>query len=876
MYFSVLMVNKSRAWGVWAALVAAVLTSALTSAARAQVVTYYPGSGNLILSDSGTNYNSSLVGIGVSVASSDCLPTSGTVTQLSDWTCSETAAGGVTGYYMNWGSLNFSPSDALAQDNYTIAQLPAGLSALSFGYSYHSNFPPPGSTTTIGPDDTSGAVVFTSNISGNISAVVNIARSVPSEVDWSGPSSGTWNTATNWTPAGGGAQRVPLATDTASFIDPSLAGTVWLSGSQTVGSLWFDSANSYTIAAVVGGGTLGLASNANIWVDAGLHTLSAPLTVSGSLTVSAGPSLSPNSLGITLSGPVSGTGPLVMAGPCVLSLSNTNNTYSGGTVITGGTLIAAGAGSLGASGPVSLANATLDFSSSGSLAQPVSLTGAGVNTIEADAGTMTLSGSISGSGGLTKTGNGILALSNSANSYSGGTVINGGTLTAAGSGCLGSGGTVSIANATLDFSSSGSFAQPVSLTGAGPNTIEADAGTVTLNGVIGGSGGLTKTGNGILALSNLANSYNGGTAIAGGTLIAAGTGSLGIGGSVSIANATLDFSSSGNFAQPVSLMGAGSNTIETDAGTLNLSGAISGSDGLTKTGSGILALSNSANSYNGSTNVSAGTLQLQAAAVLSSTAAVSINSGAALDLDSFDLALANLSGGTVTNSKASTTAMLSAAYVAGAASYSSVIKDGGGKVAISVPAGGALTLANSANGYSGGTFVSGGQLNLAADGDLGTVPEHPSTNLTLVGGTVYATGSFTLAQNRQVSLTSDSVFDVPAGQTLTVDGAITGGGGLTLVDSGSLILAGTNDSYTGGTTVEGGTLAANNAGAIPPENSLTVAAGGTFVYDPSVDSGAGPVSSEVGAAAVPEPGTLALIVGGSVLAIGWAARRRKR
>ena len=90
---------------------AAVFASTLASAAHAQVVTYYPASGNLILSDSGTNFNSSLVGIDIYVASGACLPTGGTVTQLSDWICNATAVGGLTGYYMNWGSATFSSSD---------------------------------------------------------------------------------------------------------------------------------------------------------------------------------------------------------------------------------------------------------------------------------------------------------------------------------------------------------------------------------------------------------------------------------------------------------------------------------------------------------------------------------------------------------------------------------------------------------------------------------------------------------------------------------------------------------------------------------------------------------------------------------------------
>ena len=51
--------------------------------------------------------------------------------------------------------------------------------------------------------------------------------------------------------------------------------------------------------------------------------------------------------------------------------------------------------------------------------------------------------------------------------------------------------------------------------------------------------------------------------------------------------------------------------------------------------------------------------------------------------------------------------------------------------------------------------------------------------------------------------------------------------------SGQLILSGSNN-YGGGTTVGAGTLIVNNSAALPDGSSLTVGAGGTFIFDPSM------------------------------------------
>jgi autotransporter-associated beta strand protein len=73
------------------------------------------------------------------------------------------------------------------------------------------------------------------------------------------------------------------------------------------------------------------------------------------------------------------------------------------------------------------------------------------------------------------------------------------------------------------------------------------------------------------------------------------------------------------------------------------------------------------------------------------------------------------------------------------------------------------------------------------------------------------------------------------GTSLTISDPISESGGshaVTLSGSGSLVLSGSN-SYTGGTTVDGGTLILTNPSAIAANTSLTIGAGGILIFDPS-------------------------------------------
>lgn len=92
-----------------------------------------------------------------------------------------------------------------------------------------------------------------------------------------------------------------------------------------------------------------------------------------------------------------------------------------------------------------------------------------------------------------------------------------------------------------------------------------------------------------------------------------------------------------------------------------------------------------------------------------------------------------------------------------------------------------------------------------------------------------------------------------------------------------MVLSGT-DSYFGGTVVEAGTLIAATGGAVPGGTSLTIGAGGTFIFDPSANAVPAVVFPSASASspvsAVPEPGTLALLIVG--LVVGFAAWRRRK
>ena len=168
------------------------------------------------------------------------------------------------------------------------------------------------------------------------------------------------------------------------------------------------------------------------------------------------------------------------------------------------------------------------------------------------------------------------------------------------------------------------------------------------------------------------------------------------------------------------------------------------------------------------------------------------------------------------------------------------------------------------------------------------------TNYTLMGGsltlnssmgtaTVLVTSSTQTIDSALVLATSSS-FQPDSTSVLKLSGQISGTGALALDGPGELVLSGTNNSFSGGAVVNEGTLIVNNSGALLDGSSLTVGAGGTFIFDPTVAGSPAmglsrdsivPASAAV--AAVPEPGTLVLLIAGLVMGLGvWQRKRRIR
>ena len=82
--------------------------------------------------------------------------------------------------------------------------------------------------------------------------------------------------------------------------------------------------------------------------------------------------------------------------------------------------------------------------------------------------------------------------------------------------------------------------------------------------------------------------------------------------------------------------------------------------------------------------------------------------------------------------------------------------------------------------------------------------------------------------------------------------------------------------YSGGTYCDAGTLVVAAASALPVGETLTVGAGGTFIFDPTAATAPmahGQATVVAAASAVPEPGTMLLLLAGLC---GAAAYRRAR
>ncbi|UGB39164.1 autotransporter-associated beta strand repeat-containing protein [Frateuria soli] len=561
--------------------------------------------------------------------------------------------------------------------------------------------------------------------------------------------------------------------------------------------------------------TLTLGGSGGLTVAGTVHSVSGTLDISG---LSSGASIGgldgnglvnlggnaltlSNADGGVFSGVIKGAGgSLVMAGG-TQTLSGSNN-YGGGTTLGGGVLTVAGDANLGKStGGLTFNGGTLATSAAFTSARDIVMQGNG--TVQAGAA-LTLSGTISGSGRLTKAGAGTLTLSGT-NTYGGGTTISAGTLKVSSDANLGATtGGVTFNGGTLNNTAAFTSARAITLQGAG--TLQTGA-NLTLSGVISGGGGLTKTGSSTLTLSGI-ETYTGATDIAAGTLVLSGAGSVASSSGVT-ADGTFDISGTTAGASIASL--AGSGTVTLGSKTLTLSnasgsfgGVIGGTGGLTLAG-GSQTLSG-VNTYSGATSISAGTLMLSGAGSVAGSSGVAANG--TFDISGTTGATIASLGGSGTVTLGSKTLTLSNA----SGSFGGVIGGTGGLTL----AGGNQTLGG-INTYTGNTTLEGGVLTVSSDANLGGA----AGDLVFDGGTLAISSAFTSA--RDIILQGNGTLQT--GANLGLSGVISGSGDLAKTGSSKLTLSGIN-TYTGATDVTAGTLALSGAGSLADSSGVT--ADGTF------------------------------------------------
>lgn len=366
-------------------------------------------------------------------------------------------------------------------------------------------------------------------------------------------------------------------------------GTVTTAGTNPTGT--GNAANFVPISYSVAATGTGYTSAPTVSFSGG--TYAATTTLAG--IVLMGNSSIGGSGNITVDGVVSESGGarvLTKVGTNVLTLTNTGNSYSGGTIIHGGSVSVASDTALGtapgtaAEGHLALNGGTLATTADFTLSpnRGISLGTSGGTIDVASATTLSYGGTAGGAGGLTKAGTGTLALSGGS-SYAGATAVNAGTLAISNDTALGTtAGSVTVAgSATLQLS--------------GGITVGEEALSLTGDGAAAGVG----------ALQNLSgsNTWNGDVTItAGATRINANAGSLLIAGDVSLVGTTGNFNVGG-------------------AGDVEISGLISGGLQFFKSsvGTGTVTLSNPNNTYTNHTTVAAGTLRISTEGNLGTTPA---------------------------------------------------------------------------------------------------------------------------------------------------------------------------------------------------------------------------------------------------------------
>ncbi|TDU64028.1 putative secreted protein with PEP-CTERM sorting signal [Prosthecobacter fusiformis] len=344
------------------------------------------------------------------------------------------------------------------------------------------------------------------------------------------------------------------------------------------------------------------------------------------------------------------------------------------------------------------------------------------------------------------------------------------------------------------------------------------------------------------------------------------------------------------------------------------------SGGLTKNGLGTLVLS-AVNAQTGDTHINEGTLQLSGSSsrISGASAALNIRQGATLDLNGVNsgTAIGIFNGaGTVTNSAATTTAILTVGNGNGIGNFTGLIEDGAGKISVFKTGSGSQTWSG-LNTYTGSTTIaSTGVVSVAYLADIGEASgigmgdaDNNAQSLIFTGSTggLSYTGLESISIDREFTLggtgariqsngqnnatliwnsTSALTFGtgITAAQLLTLGGASIGdnqfdlriinntnGGAATSVtkaDAGLWILGNQSNSYSGSTTISGGALRAIDGGSLPTTSALVLGGGvlethGTFDRALASSATAGSVHWSAGGGFAASTDRLLVAIGGT-------------
>jgi fibronectin-binding autotransporter adhesin len=645
---------------------------------------------------------------------------------------------------------------------------------------------------------------------------------------------------------------------TPSGVDLLVSGPIaeWTANSTVTktgaGKLVLSGANGWNGVTTISAGVL------NIQNASALGTTTAGTTVSSGAALQIEGNIAVGTEALTLNGGgISSDGALRnMSG---------NNSYAGGITLGSASTINSDAGTLTLSGGI---------------------VNGGFTTTFGGASSITESGAISGNGALVKTGNGTLTLSG-VNTFLGGSTINGGTLVVTSNSNLGGlASSINLNAGTLEIGTGFTTARMITL-GNAASTFQVDAGqTFTVSTAITGTGTLNKTGGGTMVLSAV-NLFSGGTNVTAGTLQLGAVDRLLTTASLTVSGGTFDLQTFGQATGAVtlssgSISGSGTGTLTGSSFTLQsgtVSAILAGTGTVTKNTSGSVTLSGS-NSYTGSTTISAGTLQVNTNNALGTAASgTTVANGAVLTLNNVNYTTAEpltvngngiSNGGALLNSGTST--------FAGSinAATNATINAGGGTLnltgglskngtTLTITGGGTVNIAtngitgssansdlvvdgttvneNTANSYNGPTYIrNAGILNANVANALPTsngrtpiiMDDSGTGNSQLTLGAPQAVDSLTGASSSLIKLNGNTVTVGSSSGTTTFAGVISGTGGLSKDGASTQILGGAN-TYSGSTTVSGGTLTvANGSGiALGSTSGVTVNSGGTFLLGAS-------------------------------------------